>query len=145
MNTTAVWFCDTCDKPIEDATKGNLIWLVGASLEKTDFQIVHKGACDRNRDASSWELGHTLGLEGQAFLLSFLSDGALRQERGRRTVSDMDAFIDLYRRLQTPGYEEARRYFDEPEVREHYSDSHEFAPYTPEGIARIIELGRASG
>ncbi len=45
--------------------------------------------------------------------------------------------MDLFRRLQTPYYEEARRRFGKSEVRYQFSDSNEHYPYTQEVLQRI--------
>lgn len=143
MNTTTVWYCDTCQEPILEAKRGMVVWEVRRDLSLANFEIVHQGKqCDTHRDWSSWHLNEAIGPDGQESLLSFLSDGKFRGNNSRNRIADMDQFVDLFRRLQTPGYEEARRYLGSPSVVDAFSDSHEYAPYTPHGISRVIELGR---
>jgi hypothetical protein len=91
------------------------------------------------------ELHDVLGPDGLAHLLYFLSIGPLKINAGSHTVpriADMDQFVDIVRRLQTPHYEEARRYFGASEVRDEYADSNEVGPYTQYALKRIIEIGR---
>lgn len=42
---------------------------------------------------------------------------------GRGRVKNLDEFIDLFRRCQTPYYEEVGQYFDDPEVIEQLAKS----------------------
>ena len=81
-----------------------------------DFKIVHKNMdgyeCDTGAKAgftSSVDIEHYLGSVGQAALLAHLSLGPMagRSDMWPR-VKDFDGFVDVFRRLQTPGYEEAR-------------------------------------
>jgi len=54
-------------------------------------------------------------------------------------VGDIDAYVDLVRRLQTPYYEEARARFGEEDVANWLSDANEHYPYLPETLKRIAD------
>ena len=54
-------------------------------------------------------------------------------------ITDTDEFVDLIRQVQTPFYEEARRYFTNSDLLEHFSDSNEVEPYLPEQLEKIID------
>jgi hypothetical protein len=57
---------------------------------------------------------------------------------------DMDAYVDLIRRLQTPWYEEARSFFQTESIQNGWGIANEVAPYDPESLRQIAEEGRAS-
>lgn len=141
---TDVWYCDTCAEAIDNPGMGMVVWDGKSKTGKQSFAIIHKGPkCDDDRDVMWMELRHMIGEEGPQHLLSFLSYGPLPRRESRPRVGDVDGFVDLFRRLHTPGYEEARRYFDHPDVVDRFSGANEFAAYTPESLEWIIETGRA--
>ena len=57
-----------------------------------------------------------------------------------RSASDMDNFVDLIRRMQTPYYEEARRHFGCEAVQQAYLGANEALPYTPKSLQHIATL-----
>ncbi|UOQ56059.1 hypothetical protein MUN78_10120 [Leucobacter allii] len=110
---------------------------------KSGFEIIHKGRkCDPEHKGMSLELSDMIGDQGMSTLLSFLSYGPLPPRRGQPRIADMDEFVDLFRRLQTPGYEEARRHFRNPEVLDAFDGSPEDAAYVPDKLNWIAETGR---
>lgn len=144
---TTTRYCDTCHEEITDIHGALLAWKdvpTEVGFQSSDFRIVHKGGkCDYDNSMATWELGYALGTDGLARLLYFPSIGSLRGPSGPEPrVVNMDQFVDIIRRLQTPQYEEARRYFGTSEVREEFADANEFLPYTQQGLAAIIEIGR---
>lgn len=140
---TTVWYCDTCNGEISDPEGSLVVWDFDSNLAKGGFGIVHKGRkCDRDSESHSMELSHMIGADGQEHLLSFLSYGPLPIREGTPRVADIDGFVDLFRRLHTPGYEEARRYFNVQEVQEQFSSANEFAAFTPSELEWIIKTGR---
>src|SRR6478736_5864673 len=114
---TTTWYCDTCHEEITDTTAALLAWkdmrTEGGGYQSGDFRIVHKGKkCDYDNSMATLELSDMLGPDGLAHLLYFLSIGPLKgPTRPESRIVDMDQFVDIIRRLQTPRYEEARRYF----------------------------------
>lgn len=136
------WYCDVCGDPIEEIEKGYLIWNRNESGQLQDFKIIHQSRCDDRKYPYSGALSGYLGVDGQAKLLSFLSYGTIKLSLGSKmvqpSVADMDEFVDLFRRLQTPHYEEARRHFHKNEVLESYSDANEVLPYLQSSLKKIV-------
>lgn len=141
------WYCDTCDEPITNPELGVVVSRVNDSYAEYSFKIVHKNApanathCDPGNQAGythSMGIDSYLGLEGQQWLLGLLSAGPLKGGPSRAQVSDFNEYVDLFRRLQTPYYEDARRRFSDQEVREKLSDANEIYPYLPEVLDRIV-------
>jgi hypothetical protein len=144
MAALSNWICDTCGELISSPEKGLIVWNTDTELQKHSFHIAHKGKCDDRSFQQSLGLGDLLGLKGQAHLLSFLSYGPLINSQGRTRLHDIDEFVDLFRRLQTPWYEEARSKFRESLVVETGVDANEVYPYLPDSLKRIAESGSDS-
>jgi hypothetical protein len=108
-----------------------------------NFKIIHKGTCDLHDHNCSLQLEAFLGDGGKEYLLSFLSAGALKRKLGEgpvRPPANLDEFVDFFRRVQTPYYEEARARFGEREVLIDYHADNAFGPYLEEGLINIIEM-----
>lgn len=147
------WVCDECGDEISEVSEGTVIWKSDAQDEHRayDFRIVHKNlgaareGCDPGNKAgyqSNLDIAEFIGDGGVAHLLAFLSIGPLRQPSGDGyfpRVKDLDEFVDLFRRLQTPWYEEARRRFDDQEVQYRLSDANEVYPYLPVTLERVAK------
>lgn len=137
------WTCDSCGQDILDPQRGLLIWRE-EDLRGYDYRLVHKNIDGRHCDPgsnegfiSNVEIDHFLGPEGQAALLSMLSVGPMMHGDNQPRVKDFDAFVDIFRRLQVPWYEEAREHFDD-ELTQHYlGDANEIYPYIPDVLERI--------
>jgi hypothetical protein len=126
-----------------------VIW-DGSGEKERDFRIIHKSVCDDRRFSSSLPLTDFLGSLGVAKLTAFLSPGIFINQRsseerseaddGNR-IADLDQFMDFFRRVQLPYYEEARLILRAPteEVEEHLSGSSEVAPYTPDNLKSLVE------
>jgi hypothetical protein len=54
-----------------------------------------------------------------------------------RYVADLDQFVDLVHRLHTPHYEQARRNFTDPDIRDAFADSNEYVPYLQRSLRDI--------
>ena len=82
-----------------------------------------------------------MGVDGLAKLTSMLSFGEFQNEEydDGREIKSNRKFIDFFRRVQIPHYEEARRKFSSHEVQQDMSGSNEYAPYTQECLKSIIE------
>jgi hypothetical protein len=145
MEPLTTWICDTCGNVIEDAKNGLVVWNTDKSGRKSGFRIVHKGKqCDFDSKMRSLELNDLAGPDGQAWLTSWLSYGPISNPGNSDRILDMDAFVDLFRRLQTPWYEEARPYFRSETIQDGWADSNEVFPYTSDSLRRIAEEGRAA-
>jgi hypothetical protein len=144
MEPLTAWLCDTCGEAIASGNLGNVVWHSDQEFRKHDFRIVHKGACDPDRRMQSLGISDLVGPAGQAHLLSWLSYGKIMNHTGPLRVVDIDAYTDLFRRLQTPWYEEARPYFQSASVKDGWGDANEVAPYEPYALQRIAIEGRSS-
>jgi hypothetical protein len=136
-----VWYCDVCGDRIA-AKDGYVVWKTTDDLKSSGFKIIHQGRCDRRDYPASAALSDFLGPEGVAQLLAFLSLGPIKRRIGQKPhadAKDMDEFVDFFRRVQTPYYEEARRLFHTQEVLDDYYDSNEVAPYLPDYLESMIK------
>ena len=52
-------------------------------------------------------------------------------------MADLDAFVDLFRRFQTPWYEEGRGHWGDEAVEHWLGEANEIYPYRPGTLARI--------
>lgn len=107
------WVCDSCGEVIEKPEDGWFEWYTerDTSLD-TGFRIVHhRGSCmyndqwleQQNRSPSDFDLSMVVGHNGLALLLNLMEHKKFR---------DTKEFIEVFRRLHLPYYEEARHYWD---------------------------------
>jgi hypothetical protein len=139
MQPLTTWICDACGDDITEPKKALVVWKSGPGLAYTDFRIVHKGQkCDDRSFTMSAQLDEMLGLRGQAWLLAWLTPGPLKPPPSDPSPRvDLAQFVDIFRRLQTPWYEEARLHWGDEDVAEEWADANEVAPYMPESLERI--------
>lgn len=136
------WYCDVCHGVIENPADGFVIWNHDKDFKAYDFKIIHAGKCDIKTYPSSRPLPDFLGPNGVAYLLHHLSHGPIKDNLGQEDsirIKDMREFIDLFRRVQTPYYEEARLSFGHRELLGEYCDWNEYAPYLPEMLKKVVE------
>lgn len=144
------FYCDTCGELIESPEEGYVVWKNNDELKDHGFIIIHQGKCDpgrrgsasRDRYPCSLPLTDFLGVKGLVLLTSFLSLGKVKANLKQDNVikvADVDQFIDFFRRVQVPYYEEARTKFKEPELLDWYSDANEILPYLEDTLKSIIE------
>ena len=135
------WYCDVCGGVIEDVSKGYVIWKSTKQMKSTGFKIIHQTKCDHKDFPSSSALRDFIGIDGLARLLALLSIGPLKEKIGQGShcdTEDMDEFVDFFRRVQTPFYEEARRRFGNRDLLDDFSDSNEVLPYMQDTLCEII-------
>lgn len=136
------WFCDVCGDIIEKPEDGYVIWQHDENRLEFDFKVIHHVKCDTKAYPLSMHLDYFLGEDGRNSLLSFLSIGTIKINLGQRTVfrvKDIDEFVDFFRRMQVPYYEEARTKFGEGELLDYFSDSNEENPYLSDTLKSIVE------
>lgn len=141
----SIWYCDKCGGAMR-TEEAYVIWQPrGESDHNLDFRIVHQGKCDDKSFLKSAALTDFLGSDGVSFLLAIISDGAFFATRNAENISheSLKAYVDFFRRVQTPFYEEARKYFGCEEVRQELDGVNETAAYEVESLKRVIEAGRA--
>lgn len=146
------WVCDLCGAEITKPEVGLVIWRESDNRPMYDFKIVHKEMapwyCWQKADAvgyrASYELGWCLGIDGLSTLLSWLSRGPV-DGGGHPEVAleDLDDYVDLVRRLQTPYYEQARRRFSDEDVRQRLVGVNEEYPYMVENLRWAAEQPQA--
>lgn len=135
------WTCDVCGTAIEQLDQGYVVWQ-SDGIKASGFKIIHQAKCDRDDLPASAALEDFVGEKGLAYLLSFMSAGPVQSALGRKPhceIVDFDEFVDFFRRVQLPHYEEARRHFRTPDVLDDHADSNEYYPYLPEVLKRIIQ------
>ncbi|NNN07924.1 MAG: hypothetical protein HKL85_01870 [Acidimicrobiaceae bacterium] len=148
---TGPWICDMCGGEIdnagvvrgEDPGKGYVIWQEDAGVAR-NFKIIHQGRCDNDQFELSVALDRFLGDDGLAYLLSFLSLGPVilrgaPEMRNNPRVADLDEFVDLIRRLHTPGYEQSRRHYRDDTVLDDLEGANEAFPYSSDGIRAVLD------
>ena len=117
----AHWFCDSCGKPITDANDGWVEWVLYEDTEGNHLgrglRLVHCHRTDGrscfydsdveyNRDRgtiSSSTLDGLLEADGLMELLSLIAEKEL----------PADDVLEMVKRLHIPGYEIARRHFEQ--------------------------------
>lgn len=130
------WKCDHCGEMIESAEDGYVVWEDSASGD-AGFEIIHHGRCDKSGKSNSGALRNVLGSDGLAKLTSHLSYGILKEGFGQPMIADMDGFVDFFRRVQLPYYEEARTGLLSEQ--EEWSDANEVRPYLQDVLQRIAK------
>lgn len=142
MKPLKQWICDVCGEVIKTPEEGYVIWQHDKNHQEYDFKVIHKTRCDDDKYPSSLAVEDFLGQDGLAYLLSFLSIGPIKKNIGQKgggTVKSLDEFVDFFRRMQVPYYEEARTKFNDPDVLENLADSNEVYPYLPGNLQNIIK------
>ena len=137
-----IWYCDVCGDRIEDINNGYVIWETLPEMKEINFKIIHQSKCDIKKYHGSAALQDFVGPEGITYLLSFMSLGPIKKYIGQGShcgIVDFDEFVDLFHRVQTPYYEEARRLFRNERLLDWFSDSNEVGPYLPERLKEIID------
>ncbi|MFB6230476.1 MAG: hypothetical protein ABEL04_04895 [Salinibacter sp.] len=134
------WICDTCGEVIDGKENGYTIWKQDDDRRLHSFKIVHHPDCLQDDHLLSTSLARMTGMLGMTKLLSYLSLGPYHNgEGGERKPRDFDEFVDFFRRLQVPYYEEARLYYDQEEALHMMGGANEYAPYLPRKMRRLIE------
>jgi len=118
------WICDTCGERIIDPQHGWVEWIqvgTGRNTRVRDMRIVHhrpasprqpEGRCQFNGQDENAKDG---GGIGDRPLLSYLGpDGLMNllEHLADPTFKDID-IPELIKRIHVPGYDLAKRYFDE--------------------------------
>jgi hypothetical protein len=99
----------------------------------------HEGCYTSNE--LSLALTDFLGGEGLAQLLTFLDVGPhhMPDYRGPE-VANLREYVEFFKRLHLPYYEEARRYWQRAEQDGFFDEANELWIYLPDTLKRLIEL-----
>jgi hypothetical protein len=139
------WRCDTCGELITDPAEGLVVWRTDDGHRGYDYLVVHQSRSGRRCDPEAQRgyianlpLSSFLGPDGAAMMLGWLSYGPIKNNPGNVRVKDFDQYVDLFRRVQTPGYEEARPYFNAESTHHWFGDANEYRPYMLDALQRIV-------
>ena len=99
--------------------------------------IQHTDADDR----SDMHLNDFLGPNGLQYLLAMLDVGRILDPSAERlpAIPDLPSFVEVFRRLHIPFYEEARLYFGDALQDGYFADHNEVNIFLPETCKAIIE------
>jgi hypothetical protein len=131
---------------------GILTWCEDSQGRASDWLVVHKNMtegqeCDPDGRAgfvASLDIYMLLGEVGQSRLLSFLAVGPLidMSSDGQVTpqgVASAPAWVNIFRRFQTPWYEEARLQWSAPATQQWAGGANEVLPYTSGPLEAIAK------
>ena len=141
--------CDGCREIINNKAEGWIEWVSKDGMFE-GFRIIHRAErLRRLRKAVAANYLNHVGLMdqhlenflqgGTVHLLSFLDTGPHHEPlyNGPR-VANMREFVEVFRRLAIPGYEEARLYWNTAEEDGYFNGMNEIEIYLPETLMRLI-------
>ena len=152
-DTPSQWFCDVCGRVIESPNKGYVVWKYGNSYESEGYfkyKILHpRGLLDEygerygcDNDSSycySASLVDFVGDRGLAALLYILDSGLSYEFEYRERINNVGDFLELFRRIHMPYYEEARFYFKEAYMDGYFEGASQIWSYLPSTLKNNIE------
>ncbi len=140
------WICDVCGEVIEKPENGNLVFERNDDQKACNFMIVHSNGRDKCDSPKSKPYSLNLknservltDLNGQARLFDIILSGLpTEHEDNKIGVASLKEFLDVFRRLQLPYYEEARQYFNVDWVQKQYEMT--YAGLYPDHLKDIVE------
>jgi hypothetical protein len=158
------WICDECHTLIEHPDHGHMEWIVDARERASGFRLVHEDRrsprtpgdapatstrCYRyagHPRRHDLDLTQFLGADGLVEMLAFLDPGREHVPTfdGPR-VRDVREFVEVFRRLHLPYYEEARLYWDRAHQDGFFGDMNEVLVFLPFTLKSLVEkYGQAS-
>jgi hypothetical protein len=144
------WFCDRCGEVIEKPEDGWVHWRRDDESRIHSIEILHhlrasprggaQGCYPRDMD-SDMHLDTMLGARGIVDLLSMIDVGKFHDPEGRHvgSVKDVRNWVEVFRRLHVPYYEEARRYLNEARANGDLEGINEVALYLPDFLESLVE------
>lgn len=138
------FYCDHCGEVIDNLPQGWLLWETNKEGKYHNFKIVHFECMKKNKyldkTGQSSTLDHFAGFNGLALFLTFLDIGiwATPEYRGPE-VEDIREYVEIFRRLFVPHYEEARRLFDETERDEFFQEANGAWEHKLETLEKVID------
>lgn len=144
------WYCDRCEGLIEKPKDGWVHWRRDKERNVYDIEIVHhRLASPREGDdgcyAASPEcdthLDEMLGPLGIVRLLAMMDVGAHYDDEGRDVgkVKDVRNWVEVFRRLHVPYYEEARFHFDRARSGGDLEGMNEIGLYSERVLKHLVE------
>lgn len=146
------WICDRCGGIINSPEEGWVEWTRDEDCIKGEFKIVHNASASPRGKASDYCYHHMhasrrsdinltefLGDQGIICLLSMLDTGPFHTKNYvRPEVKDFREFVDLFRRLHVPYYEEARQYWEQAMQDGLLNTLNEISVYSPNTLREVI-------
>ena len=147
MEPLIQWICDLCGKVIEKPEDGYVAWGENEQRQIDRIRILHKNnhvnghipGCghDNFRSPMSQPLESLLGDNGKVYLLSMIDpDPGLCWEFSKR-IADMRLFLEFFRRVQLPYYEEARMYWGKARSDSFFDGANEIWTYLPRNLKAV--------
>jgi hypothetical protein len=145
------WICDRCGDVIEKPEDGWVHWRRDRTTRRvSEIEILHhltaspKGGergCYPARMDSDMHLTAMLGSRGIVDLLSMMDVGAYHDPDARHIggVTDVRNWVEVFRRLHVPYYEEARLHFKKARANGDLDGVNEVALYLPDTLRQIVE------
>lgn len=153
------FICDTCRQIIKSPQEGWMEWIsldnpVKGVNEIHSFRIVHQkyySPLKENSGQGCYQHGNKSGRNdnglnavirndnGISYLLSLLDPGPYHLPTyGGFAISDMRNYVETFRRLTIPYYEEARTFWSRACQEGYFQDDNELAIYKPENLQKLI-------
>jgi hypothetical protein len=150
MEVLKQWVCDVCGHIIETPEKCYVVWKYKGTKEKQfEYKIVHqnhtdehgkKCGCDNDRSYHcSASMSGFLGDRGMVKLLSMIDPGALHMPEYKEQIKNIRDFLEFFRRVQLPYYEEARLYWGCARNDGYFVGANEVWIYLPSTLKDLIE------
>jgi len=151
MKPLKQWICDVCGEVIKSPKDCYVVWGHNRDGNIDKMLILHKNYkdssgekggcfCDERNYTSSLPVGELIGSDGIVRLLSYIDPGKYHCHEYKDNIADMRLFIEIFRRLHIPYYEEARLYWDRAAADGYFDGANEVWMYSPENLKRLIEI-----
>ncbi len=149
MEPLRQWICDVCGEIIEKPEDGYVVWGENEQGQIDKIRILHKNnrvdgyaiGCDydRYRYPMSLPIESFLGDDGKVRLLSLIDPGPDFLAEYHEQIADMRLFLEFFRRVQLPYYEEARLYWGKAKADGYFVGANEIWTYLPGNLKMLIE------
>ncbi|MBS5969508.1 MAG: hypothetical protein KIB11_10365 [Clostridium perfringens] len=141
------WICDVCGEVIEKPEDGYLQWRMSSNSKIEQFAIVHHISASPRRtlggcyleDVRDLQLDKFLGVNGIVRLQSLIDSDPFHRGQHYSKIEDIQLWLEIYRRLYIPYYEEARQYWEQALKDNYFDEMNELIIYYPENLKKMIE------
>jgi hypothetical protein len=155
LKPLAQWLCDTCGEVIDGPKAGWLEWIQHGEAKASGFRICHHAPASPRRKKRGDEgcyqysnaegrhdnhLDSFVGPDGLSALIAMVDAGSLHDQSGADVPqAGVREWLEIVRRLHTPHYEEARRYFAKAASDGFFDGCNELYPYTQSTLETLID------
>jgi hypothetical protein len=150
MDCLKQWVCDVCGQVIKSPKEGYVVWKYREIYNGYfEYKILHqnsydehknKTGCDKDKTyISSLPLENFLGIEGMVTLLGMIDPGPLHLPEYKEQISNIRCFLEFFRRVQLPYYEEARLYWENAKNDGFFERANDIEIYLPSTLQEIIQ------